>query len=393
MKKICMALFALILITEPTQTVYGEIEKPSVVAQGAVLMEMETGRVLWGKNENEPMAMASTTKIMTAILAIESGKLDETVVASKRAASAPKVRMNLQIGEEHRLEDLLYPLMLQSSNDAAIAIAEHVGGSVEGFCQMMTEKAKELGAEDTIFESPNGLDVGNHHSTAKDMALITRYALNNEKFIQITNTPSITIPIRSEDAGKQKTYTVVNHNRLLNEYEGAIGVKTGFTGKAGQCFVGAAKRDDMTLISVVLASGWGTNGKEQKWKDSKALLNYGFQNYNNSLVVKSGDAVDELVVPYSREGSVELIYKDDVMATLTEEEKNNLKIEISTPEYVEAPISRGQKIGVASVYIGNGEICGQSDIIANMDIARHDFETSLRKIIDSWLNIGKEGIL
>lgn len=389
MKKTVLCLMAVLLTGNP---VWAEEKKiaPVAKAQGAVLMEMDTGRVLWGKNEKEPMAMASTTKIMTAILAIESGKLEETVTASSRAASAPKVRMNLTAGEKHRLEDLLYPLLLQSSNDAAVAIAEHVGGSVEEFCKRMTEKARELGAEDTVFVTPNGLDEGDHHSTAYDMALITRYALKNDTFRKIIQTTEITIPIQG---GEEKSYHIMNTNRLLHEFQGAIGVKSGFTGKAGQCFVGAAERNGMTLISVVLASGWGTAGKEQKWKDTKALLNYGFENYTNFVIIRKGDSVQEIPVEHSREKKVNLIYGKEVMVTLKEEEKSDLRIEFSFPSSLDAPVTAGQKVGVGRIYTGNGELLEECEILAESEIARHDFSTSLKKIINSWQNIGKESIL
>lgn len=393
MKKIALCMTAFLLFT---QIVYAapqnnESAEPSVKAQGAVLMELETGRVLWGKNEDAPMPMASTTKIMTAILAIESGKLEQTVIASQAAASAPKVRMNLQKGEEHRLGDLLYPLMLQSSNDAAVAIAEHVGGSVEGFCQMMNQKAAELGCTDTVFETPNGLDKGDHHSTARDMALITRYALNNEEFVKIINTTQILIP--TKEGSDEKSYYIANTNRLLNEYEGALGVKSGFTGKAGQCFVGAAKKGDMTLISVVLASGWGTAGKEQKWRDTKALLNYGFENFERISVIQKGQQLQELPINHSRKQSIGLVFGEDISVIVSNKEKENLKIEFSLPQSLEAPVQMGQRVGSAKIFVNEDEVLGSCTILAGEEASRHDFQTSLKKIINSWLNIGKQGIL
>ncbi|MCL2415667.1 MAG: D-alanyl-D-alanine carboxypeptidase, partial [Defluviitaleaceae bacterium] len=239
-----------------------ESKEPDVCAQGAILMDFETGRVLWEKNAHEPMAMASTTKIMTAILAIELGNLKDEVVVSRRAEIAPRVKMYLRKGEIIALGDLLHALMLQSSNDAAVAIAEHIGGDVENFCIMMTAKAKEIGAENTVFETPNGLDGENHHSTAYDMALIARYALQNPKFNELINTP------QTEVKSSRATYNIINKNRLLREFDGANGVKTGYTGKAGHCFVGSALRDEMQLISVAFACGWGQRGKEQKWIDT-----------------------------------------------------------------------------------------------------------------------------
>ncbi|MCL2461450.1 MAG: D-alanyl-D-alanine carboxypeptidase, partial [Defluviitaleaceae bacterium] len=233
-------------------------EQPDVNALGAVLMDYKTGRVLWEKNADEPMAMASTTKIMTAIVALESGKLDEIATVSARAASAPQVKLGLSKGEKVRVSDLLYPLMLESANDSAVAVAEAISGSVEGFCAAMTRRAKELGAKDTVFETPNGLDLGNHHSTAYDMAMITRHALSMSAFVELVNTKS------AEIKSDRRTYTLNSKNRLLDEYDGANGVKTGFTGKAGHCFVGAARRGDMQLISVVLDSS-----KQGKWADTK----------------------------------------------------------------------------------------------------------------------------
>lgn len=383
-------IVVLIICMTLVSNVFAEEKKsPDVKAQGAILMDFDTGRVLWEKNSDKPMPMASTTKIMTAIMAIESGKLDEVVVASKRAACAPQVKMGLSTGEKHVLSDLLYPLMLQSSNDSAIAIAEHIGGTVEEFCRLMTVKATELGAKDTVFETPNGLDSGDHHSTAYDMALITRYALNNEKFKEIINTRGITIPV---DGGDYKSYSIVNKNRLLNEYDGALGVKTGFTGKAGQCFVGAAKRGEQTLITVVLASGWGTAGKEQKWRDTKSMLNYGFETFNSTKIIDAGTFVKNIPVLLSREGSVGLSIKDEVSMPLSKSEAENIKTKYLLPQEIEAPVDKGTKIGKALFYVGE-ELLGESDIIADNSIARHDFKTMLGKIINNWLNVGGECIL
>ena len=243
-------------------------EEPKVNAISAVVVDGDTGRILWGKNENKPMAMASTTKIMTALVALENSDVTKETTVSKNATLASPVKMHLSVGEKMTIEQLLYAMMLQSYNDSAVAVAEAVGGSVEKFCAMMNEKAKEIGCNDTVFETPNGLDKGNHHSTAEDMSKIGVYALKNQKLMEIMNTRNYTFK------SSKTTYSFVNKDRLLSEYEGAIGMKTGFTGKAGHCFVGAANRENITLVSVVLASGWGTAGKSRKWIDTKALLNY-----------------------------------------------------------------------------------------------------------------------
>lgn len=362
--------------------VYAEqAEEPKVNAQAAILIDAQTGRVLWEKDSKKPMAMASTTKIMTAITAIENGNLDDIVVASKNASITPPVKMGLREGEEIKLKDLLYALMMQSSNDAAVAIAEHIGGSVENFCSMMTENAKKIGAVDTVFRTPNGLDSLDHHSNAYDMALITRYALNNEQFYNIINTKNVTFK------SSKATYDIINKNRLLNEYSGANGVKTGYTGKAGQCFVGAAKRDGMQLISVVLASGWGDKGKEQKWIDSKRILDYGFKNFKYTEVIHSADKTDKYInVNKAKTDKVLLDFKNSVVFPLKEGEENLIKIEYNIPEMIDAPITRGQKIGTAKIYLDDS-CFDEIDLMADSSIERHDFNTSFMKIINVWLNM------
>lgn len=250
--------------------------EPTVAAQGAALIDGKTGRLLWGKNADAPLAMASTTKIMTAILVLERASLTEVVTVSKNAAQQPKVHMSLQEGEQWQVGDLLSAMLLRSYNDAAVALAEQVSGNVAKFCAEMTKKAKEIGARDTVFGSPNGLDshltAEQHHSTAYDMALIGAYALENETFREIIAQQEIYV---SDLTGKHSC-SVTNADRFLQEYSGALGIKTGYTNRAGHCFVGAAERDGVRLVSAVLGSGWGDAGKQKKWTDTKALMDYGF---------------------------------------------------------------------------------------------------------------------
>ena len=358
-----------------------EIVQPKIAAQGAILMDARTGRVLWEHNSEVPLAMASTTKIMTAIVALENGNLSDTVTVSKRAASAPEVNMNLTSGEKITLEALMYALMLQSYNDAAVAIAEHVGGDVETFCAMMTEKAKELGAKDTLFETPNGLDAGAHHSTAYDLALITRYALQNERFMDIINTPRLTVH------SDKRTFDLYNKNRLLTEYAGANGVKTGFTGKAGQCFVGAAQRNDMQLISVVLASGWGDVGKEQKWIDTKRLLDYGFDNYKYVEIIKENEPCGMLNITRTKTPQVALLLEKGLMMPLNANEAAGISIQYTIPDTVMAPVEKGQIMGICTISI-NGEVKSVINLLAENDSPRHDFQTSLKKILQDWAQMG-----
>jgi len=248
-------------------------------AGAAVLMDAMTGRVLYEKNGYEQKAMASTTKIMTCIVALEYGNLNELVTVSAYAASMPNVKLGVRNGEQFLLKDLLYSLMLESHNDVAVAIAEHVAGSVEAFAALMNQKARDIGAYNTNFVTPNGLDANGHYTTAADLALIGAYAIKNNKFVEITNTASYTF---SNNAGT-RSFNVNNKNSFLNQMDGAFGIKTGYTGQAGYCFVGALKRDGKVLVSVVLGSGWPPN-KTNKWSDTKKLMNYGLSNYSYEVI-------------------------------------------------------------------------------------------------------------
>ena len=377
--------FAIIIITLLIPTVRNisanELNESDIRAMGAILMDAATGRVLWGKNERTQLAMASTTKIMTALVALENGDPNSRVVASKRAAMAPKVHMGLSAGEEFRLGDLMLALMLESSNDAAVAIAEHIGGSVEDFCALMTWKAHSIGATDTAFETPSGLDSDNHYSTAYDMALITRYALNNPDFVKLINTRIATF------SSSQRTYNFANKNRLLYEFDGANGVKTGFTGKAGQCFVGACKRGDMQLISVVLASGWGDAGREQKWRDTKAILGHGFDNFRYEQIVNERQEAGSIILERSKTPYIDTALARGLNLPLSRHERESIVVDINMPRVMLAPVEEGQEVGSAKIFI-MGEQVDEIPVLASSGALRHDLKTSLEKVLDTWLEMG-----
>lgn len=371
-------LLSIILALNITCCAYGE--QPQINAASGILMDIKSGQVLWEKNATEPMAMASTTKIMTATIALEMGNLEDTVCVSERASQAPPVKMHLSRGENISLENLLYAMMLESANDSAVAIAEHIAGSVEEFATLMNNKARELGCKDTVFVTPNGLDSGDHHSTAYDMALITRYALNNDKFAEIINTRNISF------SSDKKAYSMVNKNRLLNEYEGAFGVKTGFTGKAGHCFVGAARREDSSYISVVLASGWGSTGKAKKWSDTKEILNYGFDNFQKKVLYEMGYSCGQLSVENSKVKQVELVLENDVTALINKDGSDKVDIIFSLPESLIAPVEKNQTVGLACVRV-NGQTVGNVGIATADKAEKLTFTDYLKKIFENWLNI------
>ncbi|GIN10751.1 D-alanyl-D-alanine carboxypeptidase DacB [Shouchella clausii] len=280
-----------------------------VSGQAAILMEQSSGRVLYSKNEHQPLKIASITKIMTAILAIESGKLDETVTVSKRAEGTEGSSLYLVAGEKLTLRDLVYGLMLRSGNDAAIAIAEHVGGSVEGFVFLMNEKAEEIGMSNTLFRNPHGLDTdADHLSSAYDMALLTQYAMGNEEYRDISSTKDY----RSKG---EKVRVFHNKNRLLTEkYSYSTGGKTGYTKLAKRTLVSTASKDGLDLIAVTLNA-------PDDWDDHMHMFNWGFEHYSLERLVSKGKLKSKVDPFY--EGNLYVPY--DVVYPLTTEEKSQLQ--------------------------------------------------------------------
>lgn len=343
-------------------------------ARYALLMDATNRRVLFEKDGYEKVAMASTTKIMTLLVTLENANLDDVVTVSEYAASMPDVQLNMKKDEQYRLGDLVYSLMLESHNDTAVAIAEHVGGSVEGFAVMMNEKAKELGAYNTNFVTPNGLDAENHYTTAYDLALISSYAIENETFLQIIQTPSYTF--HEQTTGK--SFTVNNKDRFLTSYEGAIGIKTGFTGNAGYCFVGAVNRDNKCLVSVVLASGWPPN-KTYKWKDTTSLMDYGMQQYNLKEILAAdttfqqipvSDSIEDIpVTPYNKE-SVSLLLRED----------ETISFDVKLPTTLSAPVKQDQTIGELTIKI-NEEVYKIIPLYSQDKRTKITYEYVLRNIL------------
>ncbi|MEY8336608.1 serine hydrolase [Lachnospiraceae bacterium 62-35] len=263
-------------------------------AKAAVLMDSDSGRILYGKNEREVLPMASTTKIMTCILALELGNEEDIVIASDKAASQPQVHLGVSSGRRFYLKDLLYSLMLESHNDSAVMIAEHIGGNTEEFARMMNQKARDIGCTDTWFITPNGLDASSadnmgteriHSTTAADLARIMKYCISEsparEKFLTVTKTPSYTF----SDAEGKRNYSCVNHNAFLNMMEGAFSGKTGFTNGAGYCYVGALEDGERSFIIALLGCGWPPH-KTYKWSDAKELFQYGLEHYEYRNVWK-----------------------------------------------------------------------------------------------------------
>lgn len=346
-------------------------------ARYALLMDADNRRVLFEKSGYEKVPMASTTKIMTLIVALENANLEDLVTVSDYAASMPDVQLNMKKDEQYRLGDLVYSLMLESHNDTAVAIAEYVGGSVEGFATMMNEKAKELGAYNTNFVTPNGLDADEHYTTAYDLALISSYAIENETFLKIIQTPSYTF--HEQTTGK--SFTVNNRDRFLTSYEGAIGIKTGFTGNAGYCFVGAVNRDGKHFVSVVLACGWPPH-KTYKWKDTTNLMDYGVKQYNLKEILAAGTSFQQIPVMDSIEDAPVTPYTKDSVSLLLREGEN-VSFDVKLPKKLQAPVKEGQTIGEITIKI-NDEIYKIIPLYSKQKRTKITYEYILKNILSQY---------
>ncbi|MBU5481916.1 D-alanyl-D-alanine carboxypeptidase family protein [Blautia sp. MSJ-19] len=363
-------------------------------ALSAVLMDADSGRVLFEKEGSVPRPNASTTKVLTCILALEHGKGDDYVVISSNAARQPEVRLGLRKGEQYYLEDLLYSLMLQSHNDSAVAIAEHIGGSVENFSKMMNQKAKELGCKNTHFLTPNGLDAedsdGTHHTTAEDLALIMRYAIRSNTFLKITQTEEYSF----SDLSKKRTFSVHNTNAFLHMTDGVLSGKTGYTGEAGYCYVCACKKDGKIFIVSLLGSGWPGH-KTYKWQDTLQLLNYGAENYEYQtfwrepnlryIPVRNG-ILDESSFQYK-------VYLNGRIS-ITDAEKNKmillgktdvLQYQIRLKDELTAPVKKGEQVGQV-VYTLNHRIIASYPVVAADNVQKNTFIHCARVVFKNFFH-------
>lgn len=359
---------------------YGEesdTENIDLKALTAVLTDAETGRVLYDKNADAPMAMASTTKIMTCLVILENAELDEVVTVSDYAASMPDVQLNAVSGDAFYIEDLLYALMLESHNDVAVALAEHVGGSEKDFSEMMNRRAKEMGCTNTKFVTANGLDAENHYTTARDLAQITIEALKNEIFLKIIQTSEYSF----ENISGTRSYYVSNKNSFLNQMEGAYGVKTGFTNNAGYCFVGAVVQDEKNLVSVVLGSGWPPN-KEWKWTDTIKLMNYGFSNFSYRKINPAKIDVGTLLVEDGVQ-SCAMLKTDSIEEKLLMSETDKLSVNIVKEFKRKAPVNEGEVVGWIDYQINN-ESVKKYPIYIEHTIMKKTYADYLKQVFRCW---------
>ena len=389
--------FALIV----NETIYAKsgdaflpLKSNELYALSACLMDADSGRVLYDKNADEVRAMASTTKIMTLIVALEYANENDIVTVSPYAASMPDVQLNIRAGEQYRLGDLYYAMMLESFNDVAVTIAEYIGECyalnrddrtantdikarsyddskkyVHTFAKLMNEKAKELGCENTYFITPNGLDAedenGKHSTTAKELAVIASYAIKVRSFWDNA----------AYHTGNMEAY---NKDAFLNQMNGAFGIKTGFTGNAGYCFVGALKSDGRTFISVVLGSGWPSN-RTYKWKDTRKLMEYGINNFFPRTVFSTIEDYKDVRVKDGMEESASTCIKGDLSLILCD--ADDVRVVYELEDYIDAPVRVGDVVGKAIIYV-NGQRMGSFPITAAAAVERANYMWYLKRLLN-----------
>lgn len=434
---------ALLLAFSSVMAVYGaeqEGKDPagdiSLYATAAVLMDADSGRVLYGKNADTPMAMASTTKIMTCIQILEHADLEETLTVSAYAAGMPKVKLYIKQGEEYRVEDLLYSLMLESHNDTAVALAEHVGRkylpeelrekpaseftveesrmAVAAFAALMNAKAAELGCENTWFITPNGLDATEtitlqdgstvqkeHCTTAAELARIMAYCIGESPqrnaFLRITRAGNYSF------SANGRSFSCYNHNAFLSMMDGALSGKTGFTNKAGYCYVGALERDGRTFVVSLLACGW-PNNKTYKWSDTRELMEYGLEHYSYKGFLDEGTRFDEkLLQPIPvLEGRTDILGATaytgievagrrnseyggaDARPGLLLREDEQIRVEYEWSKSLEAPVKQGTTVGNIR-YIVDDRVYLTEDIVTTQNVERIEFDWCLEQILRRFL--------
>lgn len=365
---IILMVFGIILLN--LFTVYAD-DGLSIKAKAALIVEKNTGKIIYEKDINEQNYPASTTKILTAILTIENCDLEETATVSQNAISkvpTSYVVAPLYVGEEMKVKDLLYALMLKSSNDAAYVLAEHVGGSVDGFAEMMNNKAKEIGCKNTHFVNPNGIDNKNHYTTAYDMYLITNYVMKNETFAKIVSTYQYTLPATNKHSASDRI--MKNTNNFVNPnseyYDKKVkGVKTGTTDLAGNCLITDSADNRLEFITVVL----GAETSNSKFNESSKMIEYAFNNYTVSDLHKKGDVIKNVEVKNATDETknLNLVISDDIAVMNNVSVKvNEIEPEIVLNDNIVAPISKGQELGTIKYNVDgleyNAKLLAESDV-------------------------------
>jgi D-alanyl-D-alanine carboxypeptidase (penicillin-binding protein 5/6) len=364
---VLLTLVSPALRAQEPQQIPSKSPKPAIAASAAILVDTNSGEVLFSRNPSARMYPASTTKIMTAILILENGDLSDEVVVSQHASETPDSPLTLLPGERMSLEDLLYAILVRSGNGAAVAAAEHIAGSEEEFVKMMNERAKELGATHTHFVNPNGLHDPNHYSTAEDLAKIALHAIRFDKFNEVIAADDYTLD-RSISTGNGH---ISNHNKLLEAYAGADGIKTGYTRPAGRCLVGSATRDGWRLVSVVLKS-------EDYVADTEALLDYGFSNFKPVCLARRNERIKKLTFRGCRPRQVWALAASDLYSVVPK--TGRAQIERSPRlDGVQVPVRKGQEVGELATSL-NGKKFPEVPLVCASDVNRTAFASFLHDL-------------
>lgn len=381
MKKI-LNILSVMLIMFFALTGIAYAEEPNIESPVAILMEETTGKIVYEKNINEKVYPASLTKILTAIVVLENCKLEEVVTASYDAIMGVEygyVTGNLQVGEELTIEQLLNVLMIASANDSARVLAEYVSGSIEEFSILMNEKAKEIGCQNSNFVNPNGIHDENHYTTAYDLALISRYAMQNETFREIVKKTYYILPATNKHNQADRVFGTTNELLIVNNnerkdnyyYKYATGLKTGFTTPAGYCLAASSEKNGLRYIAIILKAGQTNDGLSARYIDTKTLLDYGYDNFLMKKVVQKLNSIQTIEVKNATKETkkLDLLIDDDIYAFINKEDINNqINPEISIDTNIKAPIEKGTIVGKVTYEIN--DIKYEANLIAANDVKK-----------------------
>jgi D-alanyl-D-alanine carboxypeptidase (penicillin-binding protein 5/6) len=380
LKRKLVSIFLIFAMITLPMSVFGEID---ITSKAALLMDYSTGKIIYALNEHEKLPPASVTKIMTLLLSMEAIhdgkiKMDDKVVISEYAAGMGGTQVYLEPGETQRIEDLIRAVIIRSANDAAVALGEAISGSNEAFVKLMNDRAKSLGMENTHFSNASGLPTEDHYTTAYDIALMSRELLKYDELQKY-----LTSYMEDILVGKNKddTQVMVNTNRLIRDYEGTTGIKTGSTNVAGYCISASAKRDNLHLIAVILGGATG----QIRFNEAKKLLDYGFANYESYSIGKKDDVIATLPVEKSDVTSVDSVLERDVNALLPKGNKGEVKKEIVNSDIIQSPIQKGDKLGELIISI-NGEEIDRVNLVAKNDVKSAGFFLILKRTISSYIS-------
>lgn len=383
MKKLSSIILAIILIITPANLAFANNDNSNIniSSKSAILMDVGSGQVLYEKNAHEKLPPASVTKVMTMLLiceALDSGKIkiDDQVQVSEIASSMGGSQIFLEPGESQTVDTLLKGIAVASANDACVAMAEYIAGSVEFFVDMMNAKAKDLNMKDTHFANTNGLPVDNHYTSAYDIATMSRELLKHDVISKYLTTWMDSVVVGK----KQTSIGIANTNKLIKHFQGATGVKTGFTQQAKYCLSASAKRGDTHLVAATL----GAETSPERFKDASSLLNYGFANYESVKLCSRDDKISTLTMEKAESDKVSLVAKEDLTVLIKKGDSKEFTKKIKVYEEPKLPINKGTALGMVEVYKGK-DLVGKVELVNNKDVNKASYLKMLQRVIDNML--------